>query len=386
MIRNRVILLVLWLISLLGISFYGGTVSYGFFMILTLIPVVSLVYVFCVIILFKVYQELEGRDITCGKASDFYFTLQNESFFSFCGIRVVFYSSFSSITGLNTDTEYELHPFSGIKKRTVLMCHYMGEYEVGIKKIIVQDFFRLFSLSYNNKEPFRINVKPDIIHLSRLNFGDHMINAIQDSPVNPDETDTLVRDYMPGDDPRFINWKVSGVAGKLMVRKQTGRQQQGVSIIMDSCRYSKRKEDYLPIENKIAETAIALALFFCKDNIPVTAYYMKGSAQKDSIGAGGFEAFYDRMCSFSFKEEYDPSILYEEVLQGVGIYSSKAVFFVIHKWDTPVIEAVSRLSEGNIPVMIYLVSDEAAGDLLSERVSRVSMITIPTDAVLTEVM
>ena len=49
-------LLGLWLLSLVAISFYGGAVSYGFFFGLTLVPVVSAVYLLAVYLRFKIYQ------------------------------------------------------------------------------------------------------------------------------------------------------------------------------------------------------------------------------------------------------------------------------------------------------------------------------------------
>ena len=99
--RNRRILLVLWILSLIGISFYGGAVSYGIFFLLTFLPVVSLLYILAVIALFKIYQNLEGNSVVCKEPAVFHFILQNESPLLFAGVRPVFYSSFSAISGLD---------------------------------------------------------------------------------------------------------------------------------------------------------------------------------------------------------------------------------------------------------------------------------------------
>ena len=50
--RNRLVLLVLWLLSLIGISLAGGEITYGIFFLLTMIPVVSALYIFIVTQLF----------------------------------------------------------------------------------------------------------------------------------------------------------------------------------------------------------------------------------------------------------------------------------------------------------------------------------------------
>ena len=59
--RNRRILFLLWVLSLIGISLRGGPVTYGVFFMLTLVPVISLLYIRLVIVLFKIYQDLDGK-------------------------------------------------------------------------------------------------------------------------------------------------------------------------------------------------------------------------------------------------------------------------------------------------------------------------------------
>ena len=83
--RNRIIWLVLYIMSIVAISFYGGAVSYGTFITLTMVPVVSLIYILLVILCFRVYQKLDGRDVVANHRADFYFTLQNESLMAFSG-------------------------------------------------------------------------------------------------------------------------------------------------------------------------------------------------------------------------------------------------------------------------------------------------------------
>ena len=383
--RNRIILFLLWVLSLVGISFYGGPISYGFFVVLTLIPIISVIYMICVFVLFKIYQSLENRDITCNRTEAFYFTLQNESPVSFFGVRVMFYSSFSTISGLDDKTEYELKPHSGIKKRTNIVCRYRGEYEVGIKKVVIQDFFRLFSYTYNNKEPFRIIVKPDIVRLERLLHGDVAVNTVKDSLVNKTFPDVLTREYVSGDDPRLINWKVSGAAGKLMVRDMISEQQQGVGIIMDSCRYSDRIDEYLPVENKILEAAIALNLYFSEKGIPVSTYYETTDPEESLVyRENGFDAFYDRMCGFSFKDDHSNELLMSHVMSQGSVFTKRAVFMIVHVWDEAVTMMVQELNKNAIPVIIYVISDEE--DISFERISRVDVVRIPTESDLREVM
>ena len=68
----------LWILSLVGISFFGGPISYGFFALMTLIPAVAWLYLFLVFICFRIYQKAGTNTLTVGKPVDFYFTLVNE--------------------------------------------------------------------------------------------------------------------------------------------------------------------------------------------------------------------------------------------------------------------------------------------------------------------
>ncbi|HAV00102.1 MAG TPA: hypothetical protein DCW47_02760 [Lachnospiraceae bacterium] len=382
--RNRIILFMLWILSLVGISFYGGEVSYRIFELITLIPVISVIYILFMLICFKIYQRPEGREVIAGRPAPFYFTLQNESFFTFSGVRVIFYSSFSTISGLSDTVEYELKPRSGIKKETRLLCRYRGEYDVGIKSIVFQDFFRLFTVTYRNREPFRVIVKPDIIYLNTLANTDPVLNAVLETKSEQTEPDLLMREYVPGDDIRFINWKASAGYGKLMIRERSGTRQNGIGMIMDPLRESKNPEVYLPLENRILETVIALNVYFSKNNIPVTTWYggAKSVVEKDS----GFESFYDAMSSFSFSPELTVSRVVEEALSEGSVFSLKVLFMVLHSWDSNAESAVFKLGSAGIPVIVYLVTD-TTGSLSIEHIpGNASLIRIPVDKSLAEVI
>ena len=133
------------------------------------------------------------------------FELVNEYPLQFVGIRVRFFSSFSTITDLDDETEYELRPGTRIEKKTRLICKYRGEYKVGIKEIEIQDFFRLFRIKYRNKECIRAVVKPQLTITDRL-CDLELTDAVRASVQNKNEPDVLSREYIPGDDRRYINW------------------------------------------------------------------------------------------------------------------------------------------------------------------------------------
>ena len=402
--RNRIILLLLWILSLIAISFYGGAVSYGFFIVLTLIPVISLLYLTLVILQFRIYQRLEGKAVIANRTSDFYFTLQNEGLMAFAGIRVLFYSTFSSIAGLSDETEYELLPKTGIRRQTKVVCKYRGEYDIGIKKIVARDFFRLFTITYHNREPLRVMVKPNIVQVAQLKSAAHVLSAARESHANRHEPDVLVRDYVSGDDIRFMHWNATAASGKLMVRERIGEQQQGIAVILNPKRQNHNIEDYLPVENKMLETVLALTLYFCKANIPVSVYCMTGISHVSEQRQ--FDVFYEQMAGFAFDERKEAAALYEQVIQSGEIFTKKSAFLVTHTFGEAEERFVSELSKGQLVTMIYRVSKTHDGNEALLRVvdagkasaanrkfacaeslpPRCDLAVIPADADLTEVL
>ncbi|MCR5651540.1 MAG: DUF58 domain-containing protein [Lachnospiraceae bacterium] len=357
--RNRIILAVLWLASLLAISFYGGPVSYGIFAFFTMIPLMSLLYIVFVMFRFRIYQEIDGRNLKANNPSDLYFTLQNESPLAFSSVRVLFYSTFSTISGLSDKTEYELLPGKGIKKNTGIVCHYRGEYEVGIKKVVITDFLRLFSITYNNREPYTVTVKPDIVHLETLKDVEDLTSIVDNRNARKIEPDVLSRQYMTGDDVRFINWKQSAAKGELMMRDTVGTGQQGIAVIMDPKRYGTKKEEYLPPENRMLEILIALTLYFCNKNIPVNVIHTPDQHNKNIVEKRNFEAFYQGLSDYSFKSENDPAVLFDQVMRRGDIFEQKYVFLILRNWDEKTLELVERLSRRSIPAAVYLVDSHS---------------------------
>ena len=358
--RNRWIWLGLLILALVAISFYGGPVSYGFFFFVLAVPAVSFLYVIFVYFRFRIYQKCDAKVIVAQTPVTFYYTLQNEDKFAFAGIKTDYYSDFSGLSGLDPETEYELLPHTGIRKQTRLLCKYRGEYPVGVKEVTVTDFLRLFRLTFKPKEIITVTVIPQVVVLDGLSILDELTVSTKDSPVTPTEKDVLVRDYVPGDDIRSINWKLTAAVGKPMVRGWIGEETPAVSIIMDSHRISSAPEDYLPEENKLLETTIALTYYYLERGIRVNIYtYSAGPVcyALDSLDA--FEDFYHRMSAFSFSEDSTPEKLFSYTAAVPEIVKSSAVIFVVHElYDASVRQAL-ELEKYAKSTATCLVTDKA---------------------------
>lgn len=355
--KNRIIWFCLWIASLVGISYYGGPVSYGFFTVLTLIPIFSLGYLLYVFLGFRIYQKTESRYLTVNETVPFHFSLQNEHLLLFAGIRVFFFSTFSSITGLDDKTEYELLPHTGIQKDTKLVCHYRGEYDVGIKGIEIQDYFRLFRFTYK-KESVNAVVKPQLVRLEHLGTME-LANVNRDSNSKNLELDVVSREYAFGDEPRLINWSQTARTGTLMTRKQIGQDYQDIVLVMDSFRNGEDPMKFIPMENKILETTLAVAYYLSNHFISATEYHYQHNMVSLPVGKGdAFERFYEELSQTSFDNRNTHQALFHAVISTKAILQSSMIFLIMSYWDEASERLLKLFEQNNIYTVVYLICNE----------------------------
>lgn len=376
---RRCIFLVLWLLSLGGISFYGGAVSYGFFWGVTLIPAISLLYLLAVYIQLKIYQQIESRSVVCGEPMPYFFILQNEGFCPFAGLSINLFSSFSTVEALPGDNEYELLPGDKYTFKTRLICKYRGEYEVGVKEIVMTDFFRLIRIRYRIPGTIKALVRPRIIRVAELSHLHERNMLLQrESFRERTEPDAVVRDYLPGDAPRQIHWKAAAREQKLMVRNRIGEETKGITLMWDTRRWSQDPEKYLPVENRILEVVLALGIYMAERNISFSAYYgQKGVADIHVNAIGDFEGFYQRVSEIGFDEGED----FEHTLFTVGdrgiLYGNKVIFCVLHKLDEKVWKFTEQFEQTGALTILYVVTDENMEELAKQGNERRRIGVIP---------
>ena len=356
--KNRIIWFCLWVLSIVGISLKGGTVTYGFFTVLTLVPLTSALYLLAVFMFFHIYQELEQRFVSVNEPVRYRFSLVNEVPLQFVSIRVRFFSSFSAITDLDDETEYELNPYTRIEKETRLICKYRGEYEIGIKEIEIQDFFRLFKVKYRNKECIHAVVKPQLVRTDSL--GEIALSdAVRESQLNRSELDILSREYVSGDDPRFLNWTQSARTGSLMTRILTGANHQEVAILTDTLRTGQTQAEFLPAENKILETALAISYYLCRNNIYAAEYHLQQALVRlTADNTRNIDEFYQMLSEVKFSSLYSHRLLYEALMRSPDFFQCSMVFLILSVWDAETDAILKQLAQNHLHTVICLISEK----------------------------
>lgn len=379
---RRWVLFGLWVLSLLTISFYGGAISYGFFFGVTLIPVVSAVYLLAVYLRFKIYQKLEGRNVVCGQPVPYFFVLQNDDYFAFTSVSVRLFSSLSYVEELPDGIEYELLPGDKFTYETKLICKYRGEYEVGVKKIVITDFLRLFQISYRVPETIKALVLPKIVRVSELHCIEDVFALMQrEAYTAQTEADVVVRDYMPGDALKQIHWKATAREQKLKVRNRTGEEKAGITILCDTKRYARDIREYLPLENKMLEVLLAIGIFLAERNMVYDVCYgQHGMVRRRVQGLKDFDAFYQQVSKIEFvQEETVQEICRQAMAEGIW-QDSRIVFLVLHEWEETVWEMTEQLAAGGVIVVICLVTDVNMDEYRKYGSIRKRIMVIPVEA------
>jgi len=380
--KRRWVLFGIWILSLIAISFWGGAVSYGFFFGMTLIPLLSFAYLVAVYIFFRIYQKVESRDMVCGQPTPYFFVLQNDGIFPFASVSVRLFSSFSSVERMPENMEYELLRGDKYIFETNLICKYRGEYEVGVKEVVVTDFFRLFRLKYRIPSTIRAIVKPRIVRVSELKSIGEIMSVLQTESVYAgSESDVTLRDYIQGDAIKNISWKASAHEQKLKVRNRIAEEKQGIVLFGDTRRYSSRIEEYLPLENKILEIMVALGFFLAEKNTVFTVYiHQFKTISKKVNGIHEFNDYYENLSKTVFHENADTVGLMRELTKQ-GIFAGcRVVFGVLHELNDEIMDMTIRLSESGVLVVLYVVTDEKYEDYVKLNNERRKIITVPIEA------
>lgn len=361
--RNRIIFIILWILSVVGISWFGGPISYGFFLLLTSVPVVSWVYLLFVFLTYRIYQEIGTKNPVANHKIPYFITLQNEMPVLFASIRVRFYSSFSDIEGITDDYEYELSPKSGIKLETDLICKYRGEYEVGIKRIILTDFFKLFRLSFRNPEPLRVIVKPNLVSVDTLKAGLLAEEYLRESRKSATRPDVISRDYIPGDSMKKINWKATASSDKLLVRREEGEEKRGILLIPDTCRHSEDEHEYIPVENLILELVLAVSLYYVKQGIPVKLLALQKNNEllyTTVDSESGFEKYYSTVADIFFDDRFTAEELAVQVA-GTGVAAEESNAVVVLGSDEPSsAKLLNFLESSGLSVNTYVADPDSS--------------------------
>ncbi len=362
-------------------SFYGGPVSYSILFGLIFVALVSYIYLLVVYLFFKLYQVVQSKHITAGEPVPYYFVLQNEYLLNFCRIKTKMYSTFSYVEKMPEDNEYELLPNESARYDTKLICRYRGEYKVGISRIIITDFLKLFSVTYNVPEPIGVVVSARIVPLKSLRIENNpALNSYKENTRLSTDQDAAVRDYMPGDPQKAIHHKLSAKTGDLKTRLTYGEEKQGIAIYLDTGRISSDEYVFIPVENKCLEIALALVNYYSGLSIPSLLEFARPGSRstayterQDETGDASFyescrlncsglhemDSFAASVSAIQFRAADDNGFMARQLLSQPSFRNCMIAFIIVMKAGKELNEALNELSVSGVTSVVYYVGYDA---------------------------
>ncbi len=378
-LRTRQICLgVFFILSLMAISRYGGTVSYSLFYAAVLIPVILLAYIYYVFLRFRVYQEMQTRNIVAGQPVPYSFILKNEGLSVFTSVEVRVYQDFSFVEEMPDKQVFRLFPGDKIEFHTKLTCKYRGDYEVGVEKVIITDFMGVFRFGYRMRSNIGALVRPRIIKLEGLSGVPEVEVFIQSQSVKErNEADLTVREYVKGDSLKKIHWKLTARSGSLKVRNEIGTLKQKIILAADLGRNHEMMNIYLPVENKVLEIVIALLYYFTLYSIPVELLWKAKNTEKRTVSEmKDFTHIYDELSELCFQKYNDPILFFQEMTQRNLLAGGTVLFFVLQVIDESIYTGLSELSVAGKIVLAYIVTEADIADYVRQSSSRLKIVAV----------
>lgn len=282
MLKNRILLLAAFVLSLILIGFRGGAAAYLLYYTVLLIPVISAVYLFYVYFRFRIYQYIDHKTIVKGEEVPYQFILANEDLITFTYVKVFFLQETSAVEAAGLADCRHLLPGESVRQETSVTCFYRGMYQAGIDKVEVRDCFGLFRLIYPIATHINVKVLPRILHLKEFLPVSEPIReftAPWQPAGRPAVLDTEIRPYQPGDSMRQIHWKATAAMQKPFSRTFRDEPKSGLLFVCDFSKGSGNELECLISEDKLIETAVAAADYLLTASLETTFVFDMGGVR-----------------------------------------------------------------------------------------------------------
>lgn len=159
-----------------------------------------------------------------GENGDFFITVENPT--PFPVFRVRYHMQVEN--QLNREVQQirvtgSLPPKRKVQTTLSTGSHYCGRLRISVKKVVLYDTFGLLGISCKSSASTHLTVQPDTFEMT-VNLLENL-SSVEESDIysqdriGTDLTETFqIREYVPGDSPRQIHWKLSSKFDKLIVR------------------------------------------------------------------------------------------------------------------------------------------------------------------------
>lgn len=268
---RRGIYLLLIVISLVFLSFYGGPLPYMVFFALIINMIVSMIYIMYTFNSIRISQDILEHSVDKNQYVKLKFQIGNEGMLAGTSIKLNFNHEFSEVSGCEELEHIGLEPKQYIVKELELLCRYSGTYYAGVDSIEITDYFGIFHIRFEMPQRMKVVVRPRILKIDNLKFLNDNEQQVNSSNYRQDEAvvDNETRLYQSGDNAGMIHWRNSMKMQKLLVRTMSAEEAYDYIVIIDETIRLKDNVERIISADKVRETAIAVInyMYSCGYNI-----------------------------------------------------------------------------------------------------------------------
>lgn len=211
-----------WIAALIFTQALLSTASHIFFIFISIIPVVCLVYALISRSALKIFM-LSDSSVTEKKTPyDYEFRILNETILPYPFIDAYMkLPQSNSVRTTERCVKLSMSPLSSYTVKSTVQFRFRGTYEIGVCCFYVYDFFRMFRVKVEINSLSTVYVMP-----RKLPTEDEKTTTAADSATrtkkSPNSYEKLevsdIREYRMGDALKSIHWKLSSKTEDLIVR------------------------------------------------------------------------------------------------------------------------------------------------------------------------
>lgn len=251
--RNKIILLLVVLVSLVGICFPLETMCYlllygcGMILVLSLIQAVFLWGKITSSLQIKEGMIKKGQDAVCKIVS----TNRSRLLNGWVTMRV----SVPLLGKKASKVIQQADAGESTESCVTFMPEYAGIYHVQANMRTVADIFGLVHVPVRKCTPTWFVVRPELHPVTSICLQEMVESRrrLQDPVLSYD-----VRKYQNGDNMRHIHWKISAKEGELYTRLEESEEKPFIHVYMDAKRIQAKGIKYLEIRDKMIETTLSV--------------------------------------------------------------------------------------------------------------------------------
>lgn len=306
--KNRLYLIILLVTGILT-YYIEGYILTTIFYILLLIPILSFASILLTYNRFQVSHKVSKKNIVKGDKINYTVTLFNTDSLVYCPIKlklesdkILFKNQFESPTIV-------LYPKTKEEIVIPLRCNYRGYYRLGVKSIIIDDYFGLFSKEFKSLDTIKMIVYPSIkelIYLPTSNVDVDEVTNLSEKTMEEQNNISYIREYEKGDTLNKIHWKLSSKYNELMVKQYSGEISNAVNIILDTNKHYYDYELNIAVEDKMIETCVMIINYLLIHNKAVT--FIFNDVRNVSIEGkyyNDFQIIYEECAVLEFTRKFD---------------------------------------------------------------------------------